>query len=269
MQQILKRGEFLLRRQLQQGTVLGRKVRGDRVKPNDAPGLGQADVGCIPVLKEADRRLVEEVLEQEVRDATGLLGRADTRFFKGAENRLGRGLVEPLRVVALLTHSRAMNERLEDARSLLGIPKEDVGPSLRGKPVLEVVRRTKHHRFEKRNRGLRRGLLPTQQGGQLASLAIGEEQRVVVGEPVPPGGPRPRVDVTVQDARAALDLDEEEPHRREDQGVHLVDCAVIREELEVRPRHVGLVVGQARAQVFQCLGLPSRLGLRDGFPALR
>lgn len=108
-----------------------------------------------------------------------------------------------------------------------------------------------------------------QERNQFACLAIGEEQRVVVGEAVPTGGPGPRVDVAVEDARPALDLDQEEPHRGQNQRVDLIDRAVVGHELEVRPRHVGLVVGKSRPQVFQRLRLPSRLGGRDGFPALR
>ena len=66
----------------------------------------------------------------------------------------------------------------------------------------------------------------------------------------------------------ALDLDQEEAPRGEDEQVDLVDAAVVGDELEVRPGAVRLVVGQPLADELEGLLLPGELGAGDFLPAL-
>lgn len=73
----------------------------------------------------------------------------------------------------------------------------------------------------------------------------------------------------MENPRATLDLDDEESHGGKHQGIDLVDGAIVREEFEIRPRHVRLMVWQTVAQELQRFRFPGGLGGRDGFPTLR
>ncbi len=61
--------------------------------------------------------------------------------------------------------------------------------------------------------------------------------------------------------RPALDLDEEETRRREDQGVNLVDLAFLVDEFEVGPGVPGFAIGKVVAKPVQGLALPGELRL--------
>jgi hypothetical protein len=101
--------------------------------------------------------------------------------------------------------------------------------------------------------------LPPQQAGEPLRLAVGEDQRVVVGAFATVGDPQPRVRVAADDAGPALDLDEEEARRRQDQRVDLVDLAFLVDELEVGPGVPGLAIGKMIAKPVQRLALPGEL----------
>ena len=73
--------------------------------------------------------------------------------------------------------------------------------------------------------------------------------------------------VAGDEAGAALDLDEEEARRREDQRVDFVDLAFLVYEFEVGPRMPGFPIGKVVAKPVQSLALPGELRLGDGLPA--
>jgi hypothetical protein len=75
------------------------------------------------------------------------------------------------------------------------------------------------------------------------------------------------VRVALQDARAALDLDQKKATGREDEHVHFVDAALIGDELEVRPGVVGLLVGEAFADEIERVLFPGVGRLGDRVPA--
>ena len=84
-----------------------------------------------------------------------------------------------------------------------------------------------------------------QQRPQPLRLPVGQNQRMrkgllrAVRSPPPPA-----LSVAKEHAGEGLDLDKEDPPRRYDQGIDLVNGAVISDELDVRPCAVGLVVWQ-------------------------
>ena len=97
---------------------------------------------------------------------------------------------------------------------------------------------------------LERGLAP-QERDQLLRLAVREQQRVVdrVRAVVVLAPPRPRSLIAFHDSRAALDLDQVEPLRRQHEQVDLVDRPVAGDELEVRPgRGRDRATGRARTR---------------------
>ena len=141
---------------------------------------------------------------------------------------------------------------------------------VRREAAVGVLARQEHVGFQERTRRLlpqRR--LSTQEGDQLLRLAIREQQRVVNRLQAPVVPPRPRTLVALHGAGAALDLDEVEALRREDEEVDLVDRPVVGDELEVRPRAVRVVIGQPVAHERERLPLPGELGIRDRLPARR
>ena len=85
--------------------------------------------------------------------------------------------------------------------------------------------------------------LATQQAGQPLGLAVGQDDRVVVGVGSSVGGPGPAVRIAPQHAGAALDLDKEQASRRKYQGIDLADLAFIVDEFKVRPDVPGITVG--------------------------
>ena len=73
--------------------------------------------------------------------------------------------------------------------------------------------------------------------------------------------------VAGQNARTALDLDEEEAGRREHECVNFADLALVVDEFEVGPDVPGIAVGQVASKPVQRLSLPCEVGLGDDVPA--
>ena len=134
---------------------------------------------------------------------------------------------------------------------------------------LEIGMGEEHQRLDHRDLCGPGCLLPPQQGAELAGLAVGEEERAVIGEhrPIPPH--RPSVGVTFECPRPALDLDEEDPLGSENKQVHLMDGSIFRQELEVGPDGKGLLIGQPLPHEGQSFAFPGKLGRRDRAPAGR
>jgi hypothetical protein len=68
-------------------------------------------------------------------------------------------------------------------------------------------------------------------------------------------------------SRPAFDLDQVEPARRQHHEIDFVDAPLVRDELEVCPGVVGLLVGEALADEVQRVLLPGEGGLGDRVPA--
>jgi hypothetical protein len=56
-------------------------------------------------------------------------------------------------------------------------------------------------------------------------------------------GPDPRSAIAAEHAGSALDFNEKEASRREDQYVYFIDRSIVRNEFEVGPDAIGIAVG--------------------------
>ncbi len=111
--------------------------------------------------------------------------------------------------------------------------------------------------------------LAGQDGRQGPGLLVGEVERIIVNHDLAVGpGPRPGPSVARDPPGAALELDEEQAHLRQDQEVNLVDGAGVRDELEVGPGAEGFLVGEPLSDEVQApaLVLVARMGDRLPVP---
>ena len=81
-------------------------------------------------------------------------------------------------------------------------------------------------------------------------------------------GPDPRSAIAAEHAGSALDFNEKEASRSEDQYVYFIDRSVVRDEFEVGPDAIGVAVGQVLAHIIQCLAFPRKLRRSDLLPPL-
>ena len=93
-------------------------------------------------------------------------------------------------------------------------------------------------------------------------IEIRRLEGIVGGDEPAVGGPGPGAGVAGEPAGAALDFDEEEALRGEDQQVHLIDRTIVGDKFKVRPGPVRLAVGQPRTDEIKRLALP-RGGVAD------
>jgi len=105
-----------------------------------------------------------------------------------------------------------------------------------------------------------------EQRSQLFRLAVGEQARVVEDAAAALEGPDPAAGVAADLARMGLDLDQIQALRGQHQGVHLVDGAVLGDELEVRLDPIGLMVRELATEKVQPLLLPGVIGRGDLLP---
>lgn len=113
------------------------------------------------------------------------------------------------------------------------------------------------------------GLLPLQERLQLLGLPVRRQDWIVVGEQLPVVLPDPGSGVAPNDAGAALDLDQEEADWGQEQEIHLVDAAIISDELGIRPGPVRLPIREPRADEHQGIPLSGELRLCDCVPICR
>ena len=152
-----------------------------------------------------------------------------------------------------ITHS----ELQETPRQILRQPRTELQPSIA------------HDRLEERKARIADRTLALEEGDQPLGLAIGQEQRVVDKRLAALVFPDPGVRVAIQHAWAALDFDDEEAAGGQHQQVNFIDAAVVRNELEVRPRVVRLLVREALPNVVEGVLLPRVGGLSGRVPTAR
>ena len=106
--------------------------------------------------------------------------------------------------------------------------------------------------------------LATEQRLQALGLAVGQQERVVVAAlpRMARGDATPGAGVPAEHTRPALDLDEKDALRADHEDIDFADRAV-EQELEVRPRSVRLVVGQAFLEERERVALPRELRRGD------
>jgi hypothetical protein len=81
--------------------------------------------------------------------------------------------------------------------------------------------------------------------------------------------PDPAMRVSINCARPALNLHEQQTGRAEYKQINLVDTSVIVDELEVRPRAPGVTIGQMLAEELQSLAFPLVGRWADNCPTRR
>ena len=108
--------------------------------------------------------------------------------------------------------------------------------------------------------------LPPKDGRQAFGFAVGHRQRVVRRHQMAIGGPYPSVSVATDGPRPGLDLDQDKSGRRQDEGVDLVDPAVVVDELEVRPSPPWVKIGQVGPQEIEGVPFPLVGRLSDRCP---
>ena len=247
------------------GADLRTRSRGDRVDAHPAVYGVDADVPRFPVLKTGT--LGQQLAQPVVAHLAVLVGRADAGFGQGAGDGASLRRVNSDRRAV----GDAVGQRADDPGVVRGAGSavlEGGRPGQALEPARQAARRQKDRRFDEGQPelGLGDGRLTAQQAGQTLGLAIGEEERVVDRGRSAVGRPGPAMRIAGQNARAALDLDQEEADRRQHQGIHLVDLALIVDEFEVGPDAPGIAVGQMTAQPVQRFALPSEVGLGDDLP---
>ena len=225
------------------GTNLRARCLGYRVDANAPMHRVDADVLGLPILKPLP--LGEKLPKAVVAYLLVLVGRADAGLGKCTRdsagllriNRFGRAVRDAIR------------QRADDTRVVYGAGAAVLKcrrPGQAFKSAGQAARREKDCRLDEGQAHLRLddGGLPAQQAGQALGFAVGEDDRVIDRGRSSIRRPGPAMHVAGQHARTALDLDQEEAGRREHQGVHLADLALVVDELEVRPDVPGVAVGQ-------------------------
>ena len=256
---VLQDPVLALRRPPQRRARFLRDAAGRAVDPDPRPLRLDRHVAGRPVLiaRPLQQQLVEPVVAHPPRALRG----ADARLLQRPVQRPRQRPVQP----PARRRSRAeAHERGGDPRPLAA-PRPRVAQvhpvaQRRREPALHRFVRQKDVRLQKRTPHRLQGRLPPQQRGQLLRLPVRQQQRVVERARPSLAPPRPGPLIAGHHAGRALDLDQEEPLRRQRQQVDLVDRPVVGEELEVRPDPVGLDVGQAAAHEGQRVPLPRVLG---------
>ena len=114
----------------------------------------------------------------------------------------------------------------------------------------------KHQGFDEQI-AIPEGFLAAQQAFQALAFAVGENERVLNGLSAALMVPGPILSVPPQVPGVAFDLEQENPLRARDQHIDLVDRAVVRDELEIRPCPVVVLaweplVNEIQGLVFHC-----------------
>jgi hypothetical protein len=173
---------------------------------------------------------------------------------------------------------RVLSEDVDHARQAAGldwlvvaVPAEagDMIPSARVEAAVEVGIGEEDERCDEWKRLAAQRRLTSEQRLQSLRLPVREDHRVVEADLACPAGLRapPRTRVTANDTGPALDLDQEQTLRADDEEIDLADVAVL-DELEVRPGAIGLMVGQALLEERERLLLPEKLRRRHLDPAV-
>ena len=256
-------------RTLQRRPLVVRGRLGDGIDPDPCPLALDRRVEGRPVLVVGafEQQLVEPV----VAHAPGALRRANAGFLHGAADRLGHrpvGLRADRRPCAVPGESR------DDPGPLVapgaGVAEMHPVAQVLRETAVDILVRQKDVRLQERAGSLplqRR--LAAQERDQLLRLAVRQQQRVVHRLNTTAAAPRPCPLVALHDSGPALDLDEIEALRSQDEQIDLVDRPVVGNELEVRPRAVGVVIVQPVAHERERVPLPRELGVRDRLPAGR
>ena len=233
---------FSLRRAGEAVAGLGRGAAGVRVDPHatgDASG-GVARGEVLPVITLAEK-LAKLVIAHAAAAARGRMpacskARTTAREEPGRARRAGSNPSSSARRSVPTTPLSSGSP---------GLPRSDdplLGARVKGGPVPD--RGQEDQRLDPgrdpRPAAPRERILAAEHGGETLRFPVGKRQRVVGCDRAPLRRPGPAGRVPTQRARAGLHLDEDEPDRGQDEGVHLVHTALVVDELEVRPGAPGL-----------------------------
>ena len=233
---------------------------GEGVEADPLVGVGEVGVGGLEVLPVLP--LVQELAEGEVADLAGLGRAADARLLHGLGDH-GRGGPVDLLAEAGVELGEVGHEAVE--RWVL-VEAEDVVSAVGGELAGQVLGVEEHRGLEVGEAALERpgGAGVLELGLELLGLEVGQVERVVqrLWSGVLRAGPAPLAGVPLDQAGVALELDQDHAGRGDDQQVDLVEAPAGVGEGEVRPRAVGLGLGQALLEVVEALPLVRELRWR-------
>ena len=247
----------------------------DQIDANPPFHFLQFDVRRLPVLEA--RSFHQQVVQDKVADLARFLRRANTGVFHGLADGPGERTINTALGIRIQAGTLAAHQRRHDAWPLrlvacgVAVPEADFVSRVAGQIALDLLGRAENQGFDERQASpqLFDGLLTLQQRPQLFGFAIGGNGRIIVGELATLVLPGPRACVAAENARTALDLDQENSDRSQHEEVHLVDAAVVRDEFEVGPHAVRISLGEPLANEFQRVQFPGERRLGDGGPVVR
>ena len=191
---------------------LGRCRLGDRVDAH-AADHAEGNVGGLPVL--VARAFKEQLLQLVVAHLARALRLTDAGFIQSPRDRSRDLAVDARAPGVVVLGRRQVSERAHHVRDARLSCERFVAHAYSvARPRIELAAQLvggqEDQGFEERTvKGAERPLA-AEQRGQLLGLAVGEQQRVVLGERAALVRPRPGACVALQVARSALDLDQEE-----------------------------------------------------------
>ena len=242
----LEQLKFSQRRTFELAPVFLGRLGSHVIEPHAAFDVLETNVGRQPIL--VARPLADESFEEIVADLSMPLAWPDPSLIHRLADHLGRRpVMGPLRMALEPGHSRRMIAarmpgRAGESAAPFAIAQTD---SLSRRPLqlkLQLRGRAEDQRLDERNLALvLAGPLPLKQGPKLLGLGVRADQRVVRRDELAVGLPQPGPGVAEEPSWPALDLDQEEPFRREDEEVNLVDTPVVGDEFEIAPGAIGLV----------------------------
>ena len=246
----------------------------DVVDTNATTNVFKRRMGRLPVL--IPRPFVDQFVKFVVANLTTSLRWSNARLLYRLGNHLSRGAVmSSLRIgvepIALAAFDGCQNARAGRLVSFgCTIAKTNVVASGALQFTSQVRSRAEHNRFDERNLPLALArFLPLQKKSKLLGLGIGELVRVIDRRQLAVGFPSPSSGITAKSPRSALDLDEKEALRREDEQIDFVDAAVVGNELKVAPCSIRLVRRELHAHEVQSVPFPRKARLGDRRPVLR
>jgi len=226
----------------------------------------------LPILIRTRGAFKEQAVQDEVPHAPLALPWADASLL----HRLGEGpdgrAIDRRQIARGQPWTFAPTDRGQDSRTLWfsGCRRLVAQAHLAGRQALEVQSDRavgkKNQRLDEGAFEVAKGTLPGQQTLEPFALAVGKDQRAVVAAADAFVFPDPVVGIAGDSAGFALDLDQKDALGAGNEGVDLVDRAVVGDELKIGPGDVIVLGRKACANEIQGFLFPGEARRRNDFP---
>ena len=221
-----------------------------------------------PVLKNSQRTVEQQFLQDKVADPTCLLRRPNSRLLQCLSDSLDAGTIDNLLIELLEARTVALPNRRHNARSIRSVPQADVVLGITGKPTDRLWVGDENERFNEGYAFAFERLLPREKRFEPFALAVREENRVFDGFPMPLVGPSPVPGIPGQFSRLPFKFDEKNALRTRYEQIDLIDRPIVGNKLKVRPSPVIVLRRKPLEHKVERLLLPLELGAGDCFPVL-